>query len=651
MTGTSMFVQCWLRLLLMCLLGIFIQHPQLVIGKLLTQEQESGKPFSDLEKEVAKMFKDIANQEKAKNETRNPLQVQEPKYDDFHQRLHELLDPLLGQEFVVDGVVSDFEKTWESVFVAFSDETSLDNNDDQKPVPVFRFLSDPSLSVTTTSEQPHQMRIVDSLPLSIIGEVGRNIPLDSAQGFELGTRYRCPLKVVSWRLQHVNGASLQFSIRFDCEWSLVSADGRPVSLPLKAIPNQHVIDAKWSFDGKKLLTLTHQGNAHIWSFDPLPNLEYVKIDEGVGAICRGYEHLAINSGALQQAIWNPTQELLAGFDSDSLYVAHFRNTEPTGVRFQHETFNHEARRHSPAAVWNKIAGDENQKPRIDSASWSPDGKQIVTALQGNVTIWTNEPFAANGRKLVELNSEYVSFQMVNWNQSTNKILSVRDEQIYVWDSGMVNAKTKNEPTIFKNGSSDINYASWSSKGDLIVSVDENDLLVLCDVATNKKVYESQLEYFGSCSWSPDGKMLAVISGDGDRGMYTNVRIIHMDNTSARTTLNGEPSRDSQKKPRFRHISWSPDGKYVLTSNGSIPGICCLFDATREFKLVREWETNGPVYSTAWSPDSEKIVTIPVPRDLTSRTIVTDSNARNFSNNQVQTGENTARVWFVKELLK
>ncbi|MDC3960423.1 PD40 domain-containing protein [Polyangium jinanense] len=225
---------------------------------------------------------------------------------------------------------------------------------------------------------------------------------------------------------------------------------------------------------------------------------------------------------------------------------------------------------------------------VTCASYSPDGKRIVTAsLDKTVRVWnadgTGEPLVLRGHE--------DTVQSVAWSPDGRRIVSASwDKTARVW-----NADGTGEPLVLRGHERRIYSAAWSPDGKRIVtaSMDGTARVWSADDMRELWVFRDHKKGIHSAAWSPDGKRVVTAS---------------LDNTARVWNANGggEPVVLHGHASWVHSAAWSPDGKRIVTASQDKTARVWNADGTGEPLVLRGHEDR--VYSAAWSPDGKRILT-------------------------------------------
>nr|MBW4493596.1 hypothetical protein [Oscillatoria princeps RMCB-10] len=235
-------------------------------------------------------------------------------------------------------------------------------------------------------------------------------------------------------------------------------------------------------------------------------------------------------------------------------------------------------------IWerNQLKGHQGA---VSSASFSPDGKRIVTASDDNTArVWDS-----TGKQLYELKGHQSAVYSASFSTDGKRILTASwDNTARVWDS-----TTGKQLYELKGHQSPVYSASFSPDGKRILTASWDNTARVWDSTTGKQLYElkGHQSPVYSASFSPDGKRIVTASNDRTARVW--------DSTGKQLyELKGHQSAVSS-------ASFSPDGKRIVTASND--RTARVWDSTG--KLLSELKGHqSAVSSASFSPDGKRIVT-------------------------------------------
>lgn len=360
-----------------------------------------------------------------------------------------------------------------------------------------------------------------------------------------------------------------------------------------------ITSVNWSHDGKYLITASADKTARIWNTSGklIAELKGHKEQVNSAKFSRNGKHILTTSVDKTARIWNNSgkqlailkhQEYLisASFSPDGKRVITTSDRLPASGQNGRPLVNNSDDRISH--IWD-LSGNLllklQHQDRVNSASFSPDGKYILTASDDKTArIWDT-----SGKLLRTFTEHSKAVKSAYWSPNGKYILTNSNDS-YIWDiSGNQIARfpgdkkwsimdagfSPNSQRIFVSTSEKTHI--WDLSGRLIREIKNNKLLN------------------GDAEFSPDGKRFFTTD---DTIKVWDIR----DEAVKAWDLSGDLLTEltgNQRNPR-----WSPDGKYIVTFG--------------EDRIVRIWDlsdiipvtikSKDAITGASWSPDGKYIVT-------------------------------------------
>ena len=307
---------------------------------------------------------------------------------------------------------------------------------------------------------------------------------------------------------------------------------------------------------------------------------------GAEASSRRSQAQALLVGSLAQRDHDPELSLLLARDAVSTT---WHVGDP--IVPQAEDALHEALRQS--RLYTTLRGHEKN---IFNAQWSPDGRFLLTTSQDwTARVWN----VATGQEHMRLNGDSYLVEGASWSPKGDLIVTVGAGKggsiVKIWDvaTGQERARVQGYEQEFSR------WITWSPDEQFIVTVstyttDDKPLVKIWNATTGQGPITIK---GGEGKWSPDGQFLATM---GDAHM---VRIWDVTTWHELWTL---PTDIRNSGDEF---SWSPDGRFAGAINADNATIWDVRARKKRatLKISRSDNEGNGAYMT-WSPDGRFMVT-------------------------------------------
>jgi WD40 repeat protein/serine/threonine protein kinase len=225
---------------------------------------------------------------------------------------------------------------------------------------------------------------------------------------------------------------------------------------------------------------------------------------------------------------------------------------------------------------------------VESASFSPDGKRIVTACADRtVRLWD----AATGKPLGDpIRSRYPAMSAMFSPDGTRILINTPNMTALLWN--VAAGRLMGDPMIH---SGQILHASFSPDGRRILTASSDKTARIWDAFTGKPLGEPlpHQEMVESASFSPDGSRIATVTFGG---------FVRVWDAAKGSIISGPVQHSSSAYS----ASFSPDGTRIVTA--SEDKTARIWDAATARTIGEPMWHEKAVRSACFSPDGTRIVT-------------------------------------------
>ena len=265
---------------------------------------------------------------------------------------------------------------------------------------------------------------------------------------------------------------------------------------------------------------------------------------------------------------------------------------PKNLEKPNRPYTTEAESAFRTALAHKSAIMRGHTYSVSFASFSPDGKRIVSASNDwTVRIWD----AQTGQQIGQpLEGHTNNVNSSSFSPDGKRIVSAsNDETVRIWDAQT--GRQLGQP--LEGHTSDVYSASFSPDGKHIVSASRDNTIRIRDAQTGRQIgqpLEGHTGWVYSASFSPDGKRIVSASWDW--------------------TVRIWDSQTGQQigQPMEGHTNWvnsasfSPDGKRIVSA--SWDNTIRIWDALTDQQIGQSLEGHTDyVQSASFSPNGKRIV--------------------------------------------
>jgi WD40 repeat protein len=246
-----------------------------------------------------------------------------------------------------------------------------------------------------------------------------------------------------------------------------------------------------------------------------------------------------------------------------------------------------------AQVWDAETGQvrltlQGHSNVVNEAAYSPDGKSIVTASQDNTAkVWDAE----TGQVRLTLANHTDQITTASWSPDGKSIVTASaDKTAKVWD-----ATTGRVRFTFQGHSNVVNGAVYSPDGKSIVTASADKTAKVWDAATGQVhlTLQGHSGYLYAVAYSPDGKSIVTASVDNTAKVWDSKT------GQLRLTLQGHNGW-------IGSVAYSPDGKSIVTA--SADKTAKIWDAATGQELFTLQGHTDILHSVGYSPDGRSIIT-------------------------------------------
>ncbi len=241
---------------------------------------------------------------------------------------------------------------------------------------------------------------------------------------------------------------------------------------------------------------------------------------------------------------------------------------------------------------------------IHALAWSPDSQKLVTGSNNQVLFLNAQTGTPLFRSTHRHRAALSSLAWTPNNQDLQVVSGGADNRAIVWNTTKYNSQT-----IFTRHTTPIESVSWALDGQTIASSSQGGVVRVWNALSGQEVhafYQDAKVPMRVLMFSPVDATLVV---GGDDGI---VRFWNGQTCQQQALVNGVqqcvdmPQRIQVSRSAIRSLAWSPDGKFLAVGSGD--GVLSIWQPTQHQKplLTMTVQQNTPLHSITWAPRGNQL---------------------------------------------
>ena len=381
-----------------------------------------------------------------------------------------------------------------------------------------------------------------------------------------------------------------------------------------------VESAYWSPNGKYILT--NSNDFFVWDISG-KKIAQLKLSDthnwatNNAGFSADSQHILVSNPA-KTYLWDLSGRLIREIQNGEVFNGN-AEFSPDGQRFLTTNDN--------MKVWNSSGRLLNElTPKQGNASWSPDGKYIVSVGEDRIVrIWDLSD-KIPGTTVNIKSKDYIT--QTSWSPNSKYVVTTTNKSVLLWDT---NGK---QLARFQGHSDTVNSANFSPDGKQLVTASNDKTARVWDTSGKQLLllsgHKDKLVY---AAFSPDGKYILTTTADGiptpnndneiriwsNSGKLINtlkaryyawspngkyILTISDDYSLTLRNISGKKIAEFPAiEKNYPTVSFSPDGERIIITNGNTATIW-----NTSGKKLSQFKANQPIYSPRFSPDGKLIIT-------------------------------------------
>ena len=241
---------------------------------------------------------------------------------------------------------------------------------------------------------------------------------------------------------------------------------------------------------------------------------------------------------------------------------------------------------------------------IHALAWSPDSQRLVTGSNNQVLFLDAQTGAQLARSTHRHTAIITGLAWTGQNQQLQVVSGAMDTRAIVWNTTAYRAQT-----IFQRHDTPIESVSWAPDGQTVASSSQGGAIRVWNAVSGQEVHAFYLDAkvpMRVLAFSPVDTTLAVGGDDGIVRLWNGQVCQQQMMVDGAQQCVDMPQRIQVSQTAVRSLAWSPNGKFLAVGSGD--GVLSLWQSGQNQKplLTMTIQQNTPVHSITWAPKSNQL---------------------------------------------
>ena len=241
---------------------------------------------------------------------------------------------------------------------------------------------------------------------------------------------------------------------------------------------------------------------------------------------------------------------------------------------------------------------------IHALAWSPDSQRLVTGANNQILFLNARTGVQLGRSTHHHTAAVTSLAWTEQNQQPQVVSGGLDNRAITWNTATYRAQTT-----FLRHTTPVESVSWASDGLTVASSSQGGAVRVWNAASGQEVHALFLDAnipMRVLAFSPVATTLAVGGDDGIVRLWNGVTCQQQAVVNGVSQCVDVPQRIQVAHTAIRSLAWSPDGKFLAVGSGD--GILSLWQLAQHQKpvLTITIQQNTPVHTITWAPKGNQL---------------------------------------------
>jgi len=240
---------------------------------------------------------------------------------------------------------------------------------------------------------------------------------------------------------------------------------------------------------------------------------------------------------------------------------------------------------------------------VSALAWSPDSQRLVSG-SANQVLFLNAKMGTTLARSTQ--SHFATVTSLAWSAHGQQqvVSGALDMRAIVWNT--TNYRTQE---IFTRHTAPIDAVSWAADGQTVASSSQGGAIRVWMAANGREVHNAYLDAQTSMralAFTPVGGQLAVGGDDGMVRLWNGLTCQQQGIKDGLNICTDTPMRLQASNKPIRTLAWSPDARFLAI--GGDDGVVTVWYPAQGTRPLVTIQHNTAVRSLSWSADGKQLVT-------------------------------------------
>ncbi len=253
-------------------------------------------------------------------------------------------------------------------------------------------------------------------------------------------------------------------------------------------------------------------------------------------------------------------------------------------------------------IWSPNGTVQHDIPHpgsVQALAWAPDNQRIVTGALNQVSF-----YALQNATLLATRNHAKPVTSVAWaaHNQMQVVSSAQDNRAIVWDT-----HNYQRQATFQRHTTPVLAVSWSADGQSVASGTQGGAIRVWQGNNAQEIhggYDIKVSV-RALTFAPTGAQLAIGGNDGIVRIWNGLNCQQQENATINNQCVDTPTMLQVSNTAVRSLAWSPDGRFLAVGTGD-GKVTVWYPSQNQQKPIITAQQNNIIHALTWSPKGDQL---------------------------------------------